>query len=309
MVAFRRRLQRFGRHLKRGVDALVGFAAVAVLKVLRRTDPDRMANFAGRFMRTLGPWLPEHRIGKANLIAAFPEKSAAEIETILAGVWDNLGRVAAEFAHIDRLWDYDFDHPNAGRIEFTPRSMQLFLRLRDDGKPALVFAAHLANWELPPLAASAYEMPAAVVYRRPNLGAVAEAIIPIRAGSMGELIPSDRATPIKVARALEKGAHVGMLIDQHFGQGVDVMFFGRRCKANPLIARLARHFDCPIHGVRAIRLPHGRFRAEITEAIEAPRDAAGRIDIEATMQAITSVVESWVREYPDQWLWLHRRWR
>ena len=88
---------------------------------------------------------------------------------------------------------YGVDRPNTGRIEFTPRSMELFLRLRDDGKPALVFAAHLANWELPPLAAGAYGMPAAVVYRRPNLGAVAEAIIPLRAGSMGELIPSDRA--------------------------------------------------------------------------------------------------------------------
>ena len=120
MSAFRR-VRRYVHYLKRGVNALIGFAAVALLKVLRRTDPDRMANFAGKFMRTLGPWLPEHRVGRANLIAAFPEKSAAEIETILGGVWDNLGRVAAEFAHIDRLWDYDFDRPNAGRIEFTPR--------------------------------------------------------------------------------------------------------------------------------------------------------------------------------------------
>ncbi len=280
--AFRRRLQRYARYLGRAVDALIGFAAAAVLKLLRRTNPDRMANFTGKLMRMLGPWLPEHRTGRANLVAAFPEKSAAEIEAILAGVWDNLGRVGAEFAHLDRLWDYDSDRPNAGRIEFTPRSVELFLRLRDDGKPALVFAAHLANWELPPLAASAYDMPAAVVYRRPNLGAVAEAIIPLRSVSMGELIPSDRAAP---------------------------MFFGRRCKANPLIARLARHFDCPIHGVRAIRLPGGRFRAEISEAIEASRDAGDKIDVQATMQAITAVVEGWVREHPEQWLWLHRRWR
>jgi len=307
--AFRRRWQGYGRGFKRGVDALVGFAAVALFNLVRRTNPDRMTNFAGPFMRTIGPWLPEHRTGRANLMAAFPEKSAAEIEKILAGVWDNLGRVAAEFAHLDRLWEYDFERPNAGRIEFTPRSMELFLQLRDDGKPALVFAAHLGNWELPPLSAGAYDMPAAVVYRRPNLGAVAEAIIPLRAVSMGELIPSDRAAPIKAARALEQGVHVGMLVDQHFSEGVDVMFFGRRCKANPLIARLARHFDCPIHGIRAIRLAGGRFRAEITEAVEPPRDAKGRVDVDATMQTITSVVEGWVREHPDQWLWLHRRWR
>jgi KDO2-lipid IV(A) lauroyltransferase len=307
--AWRRRWQGYARGFKRGVDALVGFAAVALFNLLRRTNPDRMANFAGKFMRRLGPWLPEHRIGRANLATAFPEKSAAEIETILAGVWDNLGRVAAEFAHLDRLWEYDFERPNAGRIEFTARSMELFLQLRDDGKPALVFAAHLANWELPPLSAGAYDMPVAVVYRRPNLGALADAIIPLRAGNMGELIPSDRAAPVRAARALERGAHVGMLVDQHFTQGVDVTFFGRRCRANPLLARLARHFDCPIHGIRAVRLPRGRFRAEITEAIEPPRDAGGRVDIEATMQAITSVVEGWVREHPEQWLWLHRRWR
>jgi Kdo2-lipid IVA lauroyltransferase/acyltransferase len=307
--ALRRRWQFSTRRLKRGADALIGFVAVALFKLLRRIDPQMMANFAGPFMRKLGPWLPEHRIGRANLMAAYPEKSADEIERILAGVWDNLGRVAAEFAHLDRLWEYDFENPNAGRIEFSARSMELFLKLRDDGKPALVFAAHLANWELPPLSAGAYDMPAAVVYRRPNLGALADAIIPLRAGNMGELIPSDRAAPVRAARALERGAHVGMLVDQHFTQGVDVTYFGRRCKANPLIARLARHFDCPIHGIRAIRLPRGRFRAEITEALEPPRDKSGQIDVEATMQAITSVVEGWVRERPEQWLWLHRRWR
>ena len=307
--ALRRRLQSYFRRLGRGLDALVGLAAVAAFKLLRRINPQVMANFLGPLMRRLGPFLPEHRTGRANLKAAYPEKSAGEIEAILAGVWDNLGRVAAEFAHLDRLWEYDFENPNAGRIEFSARSMELFLKLRDDGEPALIFAAHLANWELPPLSAGAYDMPAAVVYRRPNLGALADAIIPLRAAKMGELIPSDRAAPVRAARALERGAHVGMLVDQHFTQGVDVTFFNRRCKANPLIARLVRHFDCPIHGIRAIRLERGRFRAEITEALDPPRDASGRIDVEATMQAITSVVETWVRERPDQWLWLHRRWR
>jgi len=88
-----------------------------------------------------------------------------------------------------------------------------------------------------------------------------------------------------------------------------VIFFGRRCKANPLLARLAHHFDCPIHGVRVIRLGGRRFRGELTEALNVPRDPDGRVNIERTMQVITSVVEQWVREHPEQWLWLHRRWR
>src|SRR5205085_127645 len=92
-----------GRRLKAGFDALVGWFAVAILKCLRAVNRQRMANMLGRLLRAIGPWLPEHRVGRANLVAAFPEKTPEEIEKILAGVWDNLGRVAAEFAHIDRV--------------------------------------------------------------------------------------------------------------------------------------------------------------------------------------------------------------
>jgi KDO2-lipid IV(A) lauroyltransferase len=67
--------------------------------------------------------------------------------------------------------------------------------------------------------------------------------------------------------------------------------------------------DCPIHGTRVIRLPDHRFRLELTDEIAPVRDAAGTIDVTATMQRITSIVEGWVREHPEQWLWVHRRWR
>ena len=64
--------------------------------------------------------------------------------------------------------------------------------------------------------------------------------------------------------------------------------------------------DC-LHGVRIIRLPGQRFRGERSEEVKPVRDAGGQIDIQGTMQAVTSVIEGWIREYPDQWLWLHRR--
>ena len=93
-------------------------------------------------------------------------------------------------------------------------------------------------------------------------------------------------------------------------RGVEVTFFGRRTKANPLLARLARHFDCPIHGTRIVRLPGNRFRAELTEAIAArARRRTARSTSPARCRSITDVVEGWVREHPEQWLWLHRRWR
>jgi KDO2-lipid IV(A) lauroyltransferase len=258
-------------------------------------------------MRNVGPLLPEHRIGRANLKAAFPEKSDAEIKAILRGVWDNLGRVTVEFAHIDRLAEGDPWHRTF--IDYDAGSIERFLGLREDGKPALVFAAHLGNWELPALISAADGLETSVLYRRPNLGAVADAIFALRAGQMGELVPTSMFAPIQLARALDAGRHVAMLVDQHYGKGVEVNFFGRRCLANPLMAVLAREAECAIHGTRVIRIENGRFRAEVTEPIVPARDAEGKIDVQGTMQAITSVVEGWVREYPDQWLWLHRRWR
>jgi KDO2-lipid IV(A) lauroyltransferase len=76
-----------------------------------------------------------------------------------------------------------------------------------------------------------------------------------------------------------------------------------------MLARLARRSECPIHGARMIRLNGSEFFGELTDELTPVRDGEGRIDVEATTQAITSVVEGWVREHPEQWLWLHRRWR
>jgi Kdo2-lipid IVA lauroyltransferase/acyltransferase len=298
------------RELKAATDAVLGGLTVGMLRTLRATDRRRMADLAAAVMRRLGPRLREHRVGRANLAAAFPEKSPDEIEAILCGVWDNLGRVAAEFAHIDRLRIREPPKEPIGDITYTSETEEGFHRLRRDGKPALIFAAHLANWELPALIAAKFELDATILYRRPNIGAASAAIVKLRKGSMGTLIPTGLDAPFKLARILEHGGHVAMLVDQYYVNGVDVTFFGRPCKANPFIARLARHVACPIYGTRVVRLPdRHRFRADLSEPIEPRRDVHGRIDVQGTMQAITSVIEGWVREHPEQWLWLHRRWR
>ena len=290
-------------------DAAVGALTVVLLRITRYFDPIKTANLFGRIAGLIGPLTREQRIGRANLTAAFPEKSRDEIESILAGVWDNLGRLAAEFAHLDHIWQHDPAFPEQSRIEIGPRTHELFAQLQLDGRPALIFSGHLGNWELPAVAAVAHGLDGAVLFRRPNSASANRIIEELRAVNMGTLIPTGRDAPLRMAEALRKGQHVGMLVDQYFTNGVEVTFFGRTTKANPTLARLLRQIECPVHGVRIIRLPGHRFRAEITEELQPVRDASGQIDVQGTMQAITSVVEGWIREYPDQWLWLHRRWR
>src|SRR6185437_3343222 len=99
-------------------EAAVGALTIGMLRTTRYFDPDKTANLFSRVARLIGPRLREQRIGRANLVAAFPEKSPEEIEAILAGVWDNLVRIGAEFAHLDHIWDYDVDHPDKpSRVE------------------------------------------------------------------------------------------------------------------------------------------------------------------------------------------------
>ena len=276
---------------------------------LRALGPERASDLGGWLLRSASPLIPVNRVAYANVRSAFPGIEDAEARRLVRGGWENLGRTASEYVHLGDLWDFDPEHPNTGRIELDAESMARFEALRDDGKPAIIFAAHLANWELPAVAALRHGLPAAALYRTPNNAAVARDILALRKGVMGALIPAGPAAPIRMMEALDEGLHLGMLVDQRFGRGPKIRFFGREATAIPILARLARRFDCPIHGARAIRLPGGRFRLELTEAVTLARDEKGQVDVQAATQQVNDIVEGWVREHPGQWLWQHRRWR
>jgi len=278
-----------------------------VFALARALGPDRSSAVGGAIARRLGPLLPQHRIGLENLRAAFPDKSEAEIRAILAGAWENIGRLGAEYPHLGQLFDYDHYSGEIGRIEVD--GIEHFIALAEDGKPALIFSAHLANWELPPICAARYGLDSTVVFRPPNEPAAAHVLHEIRSQTMGGLEAARQGAAFAMRGVLERGGHLGMLIDQHFTRGVTVDFLGRPAFTNPIMGKFARAFDCPVHGVRVIRLPAGRFRLQLTPALDLPRDAEGLVDVQGAMQAMTRVVEDWVREHPEQWLWMHRRWR
>jgi len=285
--------------------ALVAAAAVALVRLV----PERAAADAAGFVtRKLGMALPVSRkVGMRNLAIAFPDKSEAERRAILEECWDNLGRLAVEYCHLDRIWDFDPTGARVSRIETD--AIERFVALRDDGKPAIIVSAHLGNWELPMVAAAAHGLEAAALYRAPNNRWIAKWVLGQRRIAMGELIPSRRGSVHQLSRVLAEGKHLGLLTDQYFYDGVVAPFFGRDTYTNQTFARLARLHDCPVHAIRVIRLPGDRFRIDLTEALELPRDAEGRVDPAGAVRVMNAVFEGWIREHPGQWLWLHRKWR
>lgn len=282
------------------VKALFGF--------LRLLGPERASDLGGALLRGVSPLVPVNRTALANIRAAFPDMPDAEVRRIARGAWENLGRTVAEYAHLKALFDYDYHDPGKpSRVEVV--GIEHFIALKDDARPGLIFSAHLANWELPAICAATYDLDTTAVFRAPNDPAIASVVHEIRSGAMGGLAAAKQGAAFAMQGVLEKGGHLGMLIDQHFTRGVAVPFLGRPALTNPIMGKFARRFECPVHGVRVVRLSNHRFRIELTPPLELPRDAAGEIDVHGAMAMMTAVVEGWVREHPEQWLWMHRRWR
>jgi len=147
-----------------------------------------------------------------------------------------------------------------------------------------------------------------VLFRPPNNPYVAQKVFDFRAKRMGNLVPSHAGSSFALARELEAGRGVGVLVDQKFRKGLKTFFFGRDVKTNPLLPKLVRQFNCEVYPARCIRLPGNRYRLEIEPKLEMPRNEAGGLDLTATAQMLNDKVESWVRENPEQWLWYHDRW-
>ncbi|MBB4066967.1 lipid A biosynthesis lauroyl acyltransferase [Gellertiella hungarica] len=290
-------------HFRQWLIAQVAFGFLNLLKLF---PADRAMTVADGLMRRIGPLTRRHRLVLYNLKRAFPEKSDEEITQIALGSWGSLGRMVAEYVFLDRLFDFDPESDRPGRIEVS--GIPIFLDLRDNPRPFIVFTAHSGCFELLPVAGAAFGLSVTVLFRPPNNPYIGEKVFQFRAARMGKLVPSHAGSSFALARTLEEGGGVGVLVDQKFTRGVETRFFGLPVQTNPLLAKLSRQFQCEVYPARCVRLPGHRYRLEIEPRLELPRKADGGLDVTATAQLLNDKVESWVREYPEQWLWYHDRW-
>ncbi|MGI9355282.1 MAG: lipid A biosynthesis lauroyl acyltransferase [Rhizobiaceae bacterium] len=285
------------------VAKLVGL----LLHWAKKLPPERSTDIAERIGRKLAPILPRSKLARKNLILAFPERSEAEINELVREVWGNVARTMAEYVFLDQLFDFDPERPGEGRIEVE--GIDNFVKLREGNRPSVIFTAHTGNWEILPVAASAYDLNVTALFRPPNNRFLAKRLLKARRTESGHLVPARAGVAWALSGVLQEGGAVGLLADQALTKGARIRFLGREATANPLAAKLARQFDCDIHPARCVRLPGGRFRLELHDAIDAPRREDGSLDVNATTEKINAIVEGWVREYPGQWLWLHDRWK
>ncbi len=282
---------------------LIEAAAVWLVVALFGALPlDRASALGGWLGRVLGPRLGRTRVAERNLGRAFPERSPAEIAAIVRAMWDNLGRVAAEFPH---LGEFDV-HAGDGRVEAV--GVEHLDALIAAGGQAIFFSAHLGNWEIAPLCASRKGLPLTIIYRAANNPFIDRMVRKLRAPIVGAHFPKGAPGAARLVAALRRGESLGMLVDQKLGDGIAAPFFGRDAMTAPAPALFALKFGCPLVPVRVERLGGARFRITIYPPIDVPRTGDRKADVAATTARINAVLEDWIRARPEQWLWLHRRW-
>lgn len=292
------------RNFRDWIIAQFFFALIGIMKLF---PADGAMWFIAKAARGLGMWYPRTKLARNNLKNAFPDKSPDEIETILEEMWENLGRTAAEYVYLDKIFDINEEDQTKGRVEITG-GPNFDVMMAHDG-PIICFTGHTGNWELLPIASAAYGLNITALFRPPNNRYIADRVLSARTTAMGHLVPSKVGASWSLANVLEEKGTVGVLVDQFFGRGTEITFFGQQTMANPLLAKLARQYNCMVVPARCIRLPDGRFRIDIEPELPLPRKSDGSFDTAQLTQDINACVERWATEYPEQYLWLHKRWR
>jgi KDO2-lipid IV(A) lauroyltransferase len=284
------------------VHPLEAAAVYALYGLLRLLPLDRASALGGRVARLIGPHLPVSRHARRNLELAFPEKAAPEIRAIVAAMWENLGRTVAEYPHLDRIEIGTRD----GHVQVS--GADVIDLMKEDGRPGIFFAAHLGNWEIASMVGTWRGLPLARVYRPANNRFIERLIRHGRREISGTLVPKGAGGAREILATLKAGGHVAIMVDQKMNDGIAVPFFGRAAMTAPALAQFALRFDCPVVPVRVERLAGARFKFTAYPPLVLPRTGDRMADLRAGMIRVNQVIEGWIRERPEQWLWLHRRW-
>ncbi len=284
---------------------VVGWLAHRVMDAVCALSPtkrDALARFVGWLAFTLGI---RRRVALENLAHAYPEKSEAERRDIALGAYRTMARVVLESIdekdHLDMSW---------ADLEVRGEGWEALKATVARGQGALLVTAHFANWERAGKLVRRLGVPMNALVR-PLKGALNMRIVDNRLGAgVGLIYP--KGAIAEVNKALKQGESVLMLLDQALPAkaAVFVPFFGRPASTTPAMAVAAQRTGAPVFVMMGIRDESGlRLRVEVEGPILPPEGPGEQDALTAHTAAVTAVLEKYIRRYPEQWLWLHRRWK
>lgn len=263
--------------------------------------PKSASNIGGWIGRTIGYRLATNRKARRHVLIAFPEITKNEQDKIILGMWNNLGRVIAEYPHLQRI----------GK-EYTSIENQEELRSYINDERAVIFiGGHIANWEVNS-AATLMQLNHAVklTYRAPNNPWTDKLLEKARTmGGKLKAFPKSRKSGRFLIETLKQGGSLGILIDQKYNEGIEVDFFGMPSMTNPVFVQLAQKYNAILVPIKCERKNGCDFNLKTYPPIDLFNDSGVARDTKDVIKEAHTMLEGWIKEKPEQWLWLHRRWK
>jgi KDO2-lipid IV(A) lauroyltransferase len=234
-----------------------------------------------------------------NLATAFPEWTEAEHVEVARASFRHLGTSVAEMLHIRRR------SPAEASSHVCVEGFEAIERVRASGRPILIVTAHCGNWELLATANHSHGLALVAMVRELESSAVQELALALRAHLGSEIIVrGDSSSARKLLKTLRSGGTLALLIDQDIDtEGVFVPFFGRLAFTPTAVSSLADRLDAEVVPAFCERNQDGSHLLRFHPAVELPDDPV------AATALLTAKIEEQIRHRPEQWVWLHRRWR
>ena len=268
-----------------------------------RVMPFNMASAIGSFIgRNIGKYFKADKIARNNLQQAFPKKTKPEIDKIIIGMWDNLGRVAFEWPQLDLI---DITKSDS-RVEIIGR--QYLIDAYATGKSSIAFSAHMSNWEIAPLSIFQSGVEISSIYRSASNPLIDKLITKFRYKFNSELIPKGRKGARDILRVLANNRMLAMLVDQKLNEGLPVKFFGRDAMTPTAAAELSLRLKCPLLPIRQERINDNHFKITVMPPLELPNTGNKKDDVMILLNQMNGLIEQWIRQRPEQWFWVHNRW-
>jgi Kdo2-lipid IVA lauroyltransferase/acyltransferase len=269
--------------------------------------PKSIGYFLGNFLGILIYYIdfPHRRIVKRNLKFAYPEWNDGEISGVSKRIFRNVGLTVSEILQMAFFSKEDFLR------NIRVRGEEHLKNAVAGGKGVVIISAHLGNWEAASLFAPCYfGYPVTVVARNIESGFVNRRMIKFRSRFGNSVIDKEGALP-EMTNTLRNGKILALLIDQGTkrSEGVELLFFGKKVTVTPAAAMLALRCKSPVLPVFCVREEDRKLTIIIEPPVQLVRTNNLREDLKANTQAMTDIIERTVRKYPDQWLWLHKRWK
>src|SRR2546425_7051128 len=244
------------------------------------------------------------RTGERNLEIAFPELSIGERRLLLRRTFGNLGRLLGVFSQFTKQPENLLEIVDRDGFEYLAAAKQA-------GRGIILFTGHVGAWELSSFGLSLFGYPLSFLVRRIDNPKI-EALVDRVRTRLGNRTIGKRSAAREILRILQGGGTLGILVDLNTQEreGIFVDFFGVKASTTFLVAKLALRTNSEVLPVFAPwNRAQQRFLLKIDEPLKIVRSGNEEEDVRRLTQALTSVVEKYVRRYPDQWLWIHRRWK